>query len=233
MLDEYYGIVMMFDALSKELYSLKQGSGENVANFGVCLSQQVWILQSEYLGGIQQKHVEEMKQDGFYKGLNPKCQWMLAHEVDEHPAGYCDLLLAAQRLERWAETRDPLLPKTITTGGTNITCSQTSRNLFPSCKLKGSHTFTAQWATVECNEAAEDSGTKAEEEEGLSLQLERTQKPWVELEEQTSQLGILSILPMQLSCIRGKIEIVLDVLVLTILWNVVWRILARPPEKWV
>ena len=52
-LDEYYGIVMTFDALSKELYSLKQGSRENVAKFGVHLLQQVQILQSEYLGRIK------------------------------------------------------------------------------------------------------------------------------------------------------------------------------------
>ena len=38
MLDEHYGIVMMFDAFSKEIYSLKQGSGGNVAEFQVCLS---------------------------------------------------------------------------------------------------------------------------------------------------------------------------------------------------
>ena len=61
MLDEHYGMVIMFDALSKELYSLKQTSGENVAEFVVHLSQQAQILQSEYLGRIQQEHVEEMK----------------------------------------------------------------------------------------------------------------------------------------------------------------------------
>ena len=44
MLDEHYGDVMTFDALSKEVYSLKQGMGENVAEFGVCLSHQVQIL---------------------------------------------------------------------------------------------------------------------------------------------------------------------------------------------
>ena len=33
---------------------------------------------------------------------------------------------------------------------------------------------------------------------------------------QISQVGILSILPIQLSCTRGKIQIVLDVVVLTI-----------------
>ena len=44
-LDEHYGMVMMFDTLSKELCSLKQGSRENVAKFRVCLSQQVQILQ--------------------------------------------------------------------------------------------------------------------------------------------------------------------------------------------
>ena len=37
-LDECYGVIMTFDTLSKELYSLKQGMGENVAEFGVCLS---------------------------------------------------------------------------------------------------------------------------------------------------------------------------------------------------
>ena len=62
-LDEHYGIVTMFDALSKELYSLKQGSGENIAEFGVHLSQQVQILHLEYPGRIQPEHVEEMKQD--------------------------------------------------------------------------------------------------------------------------------------------------------------------------
>ena len=73
-LDEHYGMVMMFDALSKELYSLKQWSGENVAEFGLHLSQQVQILQSEYPGRIQQEHVQEMNWDCFYEGLNPKYQ---------------------------------------------------------------------------------------------------------------------------------------------------------------
>ena len=44
-LDEHYGIVMTFDILSKELYSLKQGSGEDIAKFNMHLSQQVQILQ--------------------------------------------------------------------------------------------------------------------------------------------------------------------------------------------
>ena len=71
-LDKHYGMVMMFDPLRKELYSLKQGSWENVAEFRVHLSQQVQILKSEYLGRIQQEQMEEMEWDCFYKGLNPK-----------------------------------------------------------------------------------------------------------------------------------------------------------------
>ena len=166
MLDEHYGIAMMIDALTTELYSLKQGSGENVAEYGVQLSQQVQILQLEYPGRIQLEHIEEMKPDCFYKGLNPKYWQILAHKVDgENPAGYSNLLLAAQKLERWAEVRDPLLPKTITTGGLNVTHSQTPGNLFPSQMLKGSHNFTAWSATVESNKAEEDSGVKPEGEE--------------------------------------------------------------------
>ena len=42
---------------------------------------------------------------------------MLAHKVDsENPVTYSELLLAAQKLERWVEASDPLLPKTTTTG---------------------------------------------------------------------------------------------------------------------
>ena len=165
-LDGHYGMVMMFNALSTELHFLKQGSGENVTGFGVCLLQQVQILQSEYLARIQQKRIEEMKWDCFYNGLNPKYQWMLAHMVDdEPPARYSDLLLAAQKLERQAEARDPLLLKTTPTEGLNVTHSQTSGNLFLSQKLKGSHTLTAPSARVESNRLAEDSCMKAEEAE--------------------------------------------------------------------
>ena len=138
MLDEHYGVMMMFDALSKELYSLKQGSRENVANFAVQLLQEVQILQSEYPGRIQQEHMEQMKWDHFYEGLNLEYQHMLADKVDgKHPASYSTLLLAVWKLERQAEARDSLLPKTTTTGGSNVIQPQVSGNLFLSRKLEG------------------------------------------------------------------------------------------------
>ena len=137
-LDEHYGVVMTFDILSKELYSPKQGSGENVAEFGVCLLQQVQILHSEYPGRIQQEHMEEMKWDHFYEGLNPEYQCMLAHKVDgQHPASYSNLLLAAKKLEIWAEARDPQLPKTTTMEWPNVSWPQTLGNLFPPRPAEG------------------------------------------------------------------------------------------------
>ena len=81
MLDEHYGVVMMFKTLSKELYSLQQGLEEKVAEFGIHLLQQVQILQLEYPGRIWLKHVEEMKHDYFYEGLSLKYQHMLAHKI--------------------------------------------------------------------------------------------------------------------------------------------------------
>ena len=96
MLDEHYGMLMTFDTLSKELYSLKQGTGENVAKFKECLLQQVQILQSEYSGRIQQEHMDEMKWDHFYEGLNPKYLDMLAHKVDgKYLTSYSDMLITA------------------------------------------------------------------------------------------------------------------------------------------
>ena len=69
---------------------------------------------------------------------------MLAHRVDgENPVTYSELLLAVWKLERQAEARGPLLLNATTTEGSNVTHSQSQGNLFPSRKLKGSHTFTA------------------------------------------------------------------------------------------
>ena len=179
MLDEHYGMVMMFDALSKELYSLKQGSGENVAEFRMHLSQQVQILQSQYQGKIQQEHMEKMKWDHFCEGLNTKYHQMLAHKMDgKHPTNYSDLLLAAQTLERQAEARDPLLPKTTTTGGSNVTQPQTSGNLFPSRKLKGNHTFMAQSAIVESIGTEGETSVKPEGEEEAESSEEEDPETW-------------------------------------------------------
>ena len=123
-------------------------------------------------------HMEKMKQDNFYKGLNPKYLCMLAHKVDgKHPASYSNLLLAAQKLERWAEVRNPLLLKTTTMEGSNVTWPQTLGNLFPSRKLKGNHTFTAQSAIVESIGAEEVLSAKPEGKKRLSLWMEKTQKP--------------------------------------------------------
>ena len=116
LLDEHYSIVMTFNTLSKELYSLKQGRGENMAEFRVHLSQQAQILQTDYPSRIQQEHVKEVKWDHFYEGLSPKYWQMMAHKVNgENPVTYLKLLLAAWKLERWVEARNPLLLKTTTT----------------------------------------------------------------------------------------------------------------------
>ena len=164
-LDEHYGVVMTFNALSKELHSLKQGMGENVTEFGVCLSQQVQILQTEYPSRIQLEHVEEVKQDYFYEGFSPEYWQMLAHKVDgENPVTYSELFLVAWKLERWVEARDPLLPKNPITGSSNVTLSHSQGNLLPSRKLMGNHTFTAQSAAVEDHKTEEDSDPKCDGE---------------------------------------------------------------------
>ena len=91
---------------------------------------------------------------------------MLAHKLDgKYHTSYSNLLLAAQKLEWWAEARDPLPSKTIKMGGWNVTWPQTLGNLFPSRKLKSNCTFTAQSAIEESIGAAEDLSVKPEGEE--------------------------------------------------------------------
>ena len=107
-----------------------------------------------------------MKHDCFYEGLNPEFLQMLAHKVDgENPTSYSDLLLATQKLERWAESRDPLPQKMAMTNELNVIHSQTPGSLFPSCKLKGNYTFTA-WAVTIGNDVAEEDPGMEQEVEG-------------------------------------------------------------------
>ena len=162
MWDEQYGVVMMFNALSKELYSLKEGSGESVAEFGMHLTQQFQKIQSEYPGRIPAGACGGDEVGSLPWGaLNPENRQMLAHKVDgKNPAVYSDLLLAMRKLERMTEARDPLPPKTAMTSVSNVIHSQTSGNLFLSCKLKVNCTFTAWAMTVGSNEGEENSSTK-------------------------------------------------------------------------
>ena len=98
---------------------------------------------------------------------------MLAHKVNgENPVSYSKLLLAVQKLETWAEDRDPLVPKTTTARSSNITHSDSQGNLFPSRKLKGNHTFTARSAVVQDHEAEEDSTPKPSEEKDAESSVE-------------------------------------------------------------
>ena len=107
-----------------------------------------------------------VKWDHFYKGLSPEYLWMLAHKVnDEHPVTYSKLLLTAWKLERWAEVRDHMLPKTPTTVSSNVTHSHSQGNPIPSRKLKGNCTFTAQSVAVEDCRTEEDSGPKTKGEQ--------------------------------------------------------------------
>ena len=80
-------------------------------------------------------------------------------------------------MERLAVAWDPWLPKTTTTGGSNVTQPQTLGNLFPSRKLKGSCTFTAQSTILESLGGEEDSSVKPEREEEAESSDEEDDKP--------------------------------------------------------
>ena len=58
-----------------------------------------------------------MKQDHFYKGLIPSYQQVLAYKVNgENPVTYSELLLTAQKLERWEEAKTPCSQKPLLLG---------------------------------------------------------------------------------------------------------------------
>ena len=97
--------------------------------------------------------------------LNTGECWLIYKVDDEHPAIYSDLLLATQKLERWAEARDPLPPKVVATNGLTVMHSQMPGNLFSLCKLKGHCTFTAQAVNIGNDTAEEDPGVEQEGED--------------------------------------------------------------------
>ena len=143
---------------------------------------------------------------------------MLANKVDgENPASYSNLLLVAQKLERWAEARDPLLPKTTTTGGSNVTLPQASGNLFPSRKLKGNCTFMAQSAIVECVGTEEDSSVKLEGEEEAESSEEEVQEILNEIGGADQLISYIIRFANAVKLYQKKTEIDLGVAVLAIL----------------
>ena len=102
----------MFDTLSKELYSLKQRSGGNVAEFEVHLSQQVQILQLECLERILLEHVEKIKWDHFYEGFNSEYRQMLAPKVDgENPAWLLQPISSYEEAGKDDRGQGPTAPK--------------------------------------------------------------------------------------------------------------------------
>ena len=141
---------------------------------------------------------------------------MLAHKVDgDHPASYSALLLAAWKLERQNKAIDPLLPKTSTTGGSNVTHSQTPLNLFPSQKLKGNQTRPLLPGQLLWRATKQEKTQMLSVNERMKLSLpQETQKPPVVFVEQINQSATLPVLLTQWSCTRKKTpEIVLAVAV--------------------
>ena len=109
-MDEHYGVVMMLDSEQEAFFPQARSMRKGSQIWSVTVTAGTDTAVKSIPEGSQQEHVEEMKQDCFNEGLNDKYWWMLAHKVNgEHPARYSGLLLAAEKFERWAETRDPLL----------------------------------------------------------------------------------------------------------------------------
>ena len=94
--------------------------------------------------------------------------------------------LATQKLERWAEARDSLFPKTTTTGGSNVTQPQALGNLFSSRKLKGNCAFTAQSTIVGSVGTEGVSNVKPEGEKEAEFSEGETKEPQMKLVEQIS-----------------------------------------------
>ena len=169
-----------------------------------------------------------MKWDNFYEGLNPEYWCILAHKVDgEHPVSYSDLLLVVQKLERWAEARDLLLPNTTMTEGSNATQPQALGNLFPSRKLKGNWTFMAWSAIVESAGTEEDLTTGLEGEE----EVESSEGDPVKLVEQISHSAISSDLPTYLNYTKRKTRIVSGAAVMIIWWRNCPKDLSKVARK--
>ena len=130
---------------------------------------------------------------------------MLAHKVDgENPAGFSNLLLATQKLERRAEARDLLTLKTAVISGLNAICSQTPGNIFPSKKLKGNHTFTTWAVTIESVKGEADSGEKQDKEGEMKLSADKEVKVSARREETDKPMEYIVCFPKVVELYQQK-----------------------------
>ena len=134
MQDEHYRVVMMFDALNKELYTLHQGYQEGMSKYSVQLAWHIKIIQTKFPRRIREEHLEGLNQDCFYEVLK-EYQIMLAPQMeDRHLATYAKLLKAA-RFRNDSKANTPHHRFFQLDGSSNVWATA-STTLFTPCRLK-------------------------------------------------------------------------------------------------
>ena len=86
---------------------------------------------------------------------------------------------------------------------------------------------------VESNGVAEESGVKAEEAEDVKSSDEEDPETLSGIGGADQSVGYIVHFANTIELYQRKPKIASDVVGLTILWKIVWRISARPLEKWV
>ena len=159
---------------------------------------------------------------------------MLAHKVDgKNQAGYSDLILDMRKLERKAEARDSLAPKTAMTSASNVTCSQTSGTFSPHASWKVIVLSPLELWPLAAMRLRKTLVQSRERMERQNLQLMKRPKHQVEWEEQINLWSILFILPRWSNYTNRKTGVVLGAEVPTTSCGVAQKTLAKQHEKWI
>ena len=109
-LDDYFGVVIDYDAMCRALYNIKQDAYETVAEFAVRLCRQLCMLKHEFpehFSGTTELE-EEIKRDRFFGGLRPALRSAMNYTKSNGPNGgpssYKQLLVTARQLEAETDT---------------------------------------------------------------------------------------------------------------------------------
>ena len=98
-LDNYYGNVLTYHGLSREMYTLKQQKNEDVSSFGVRVNKVIALIADMFPEKMPPAEKRDRILDAFYEGLVDEFKTNLAYLKAKPDINYQTMLKAARALE--------------------------------------------------------------------------------------------------------------------------------------
>ena len=170
-LDRHYRNVSPLDVLQRQLYSMRQSTGESVAEFGIKIRAIIADIITHYPGSIDARDQDKLARDRFYEGLYSDYRQALTFKMDGFiKPTYEELLRSARALENRKQVRSE---ERTSTAGARPKARPPQATSAPAQRVRvAAATVTADPEPEQAEEPAPELGTESQGECGLPVEEE-------------------------------------------------------------